>query len=208
MTVSNKRYSPPYYRAKQLLENDSKFINPAMFSGKFNLGYDYVDVLEGGTIHLFDIARYLMGDVVSLQSETIKKYNFNKTKYPFDNGVCILKFKNGAVGTIYTASTALSLKPWEHVKVYCEKAWFNVEDQRDLFLYDSEEGPTKSYSPVIPNTLLFDVEFGGFMPLILNFIESIRGNEKPLATGYDGMKAVELVNAFHESSITGEKIKI
>ena len=28
-----------------------------MLVGKFNLGYDYVDLLEAGTIHLFDITR-------------------------------------------------------------------------------------------------------------------------------------------------------
>ena len=75
-----------------------------------------------------------------------------------------------------------------------------------MIIYDSEEGPAKSYSPVFPNTLLFDEEFGGFMPMILNFIESIRGSEKPLVTGYDGMKAVELINAFYKSLESGGKI--
>ncbi|MCL2813648.1 MAG: Gfo/Idh/MocA family oxidoreductase [Oscillospiraceae bacterium] len=210
MTVSNKRYSPPYYRAKGLMDckDGSIFKNPAMFCGKFNLGYDYVDILEGGTVHLFDLARYLMGDVLSLTACAVRRYDFNRTGYAFDNGVCMLEFKSGAIGALYTSTSALSLKPWERVEVYFEKAWFSVEDQRDLIIYDSEEGPAKSFSPVFPNTLIFDEEFGGFMPMLLNFIESIRGTEKPLVTGYDGMKAVELIGAFYKSLDSGGKIYI
>ena len=208
MTVSNKRYSPPYRRAKQLMEQSAAFENPAMFSGKFNLGYDYVDILEGGTVHLFDLARHFMGDVASVSACAAKRYSFNKTGYPFDNGACMFEFKSGAIGTLCTSASALSLKPWERIEIYFEKAWFSVEDQRDLVIYDSEEGPAKSFSPAFPNTLLFDEEFGGFMPMLQNFADSIRGTEKPLVTGRDGMKAVELIDAFHKSLGSGGKIII
>ena len=66
-------------------------------------------------------------------------------------------------------------------------------------LYDSEDGPAKSYAPVVPNTLLFDEEFGGFMGLIENFLQVIRGVESPLVTGWDGHKAYELDVASHLS---------
>jgi len=65
MTVSNKRYSPPYRRAKRFID-EGPVKNPALLVGKFNLGYKYVDLFESGTIHTFDITRYLMGDVNSL----------------------------------------------------------------------------------------------------------------------------------------------
>ena len=51
MAVANKRYSPPYKRAKQVVKNGA-VQNPALFVGKFNLGYPYVDLFESGTIHL------------------------------------------------------------------------------------------------------------------------------------------------------------
>jgi predicted dehydrogenase len=68
-----------------------------------------------------------------------------------------------------------------------------------LILNDSEEGPSKVWNPVFPNTLIFDEEFGGFMALIENFAECIRGREKPLVTGWDGLKAYEMVVATHRS---------
>jgi predicted dehydrogenase len=194
MTVSNKRYSPPYFRAKELaLEN------PALFIAKFNLGYDYVDILEGGTIHIFDLARYFMGDVETVSAMGVRKYAFNKTSYPFDNATVNLRFTSGAVGNICTSATALSLKPWERVEIYAEKKWLAVEDQHTLIVNDDEQGPSKVWKPVFPNTLIFDEEFGGFMGLIENFLECIRGNARPLVTGWDGHRAYELALATHLS---------
>ncbi|MCA0453618.1 MAG: Gfo/Idh/MocA family oxidoreductase [Chloroflexi bacterium] len=207
MTVANKRYSPPYRRAKQAIESGS-IHDPALFVGKFNLGYDYVDLLESGTIHLFDIARYLMGDVVALTAIGVNKYGRNRRKYPIDNAVITLEFASGAVGTIYTSASALNLKPWERVEVYGDHAWLSVEDQHELLIYDSEEGPTKSWRTVIPNTLLFDEEFGGYMGIIENFAQAIRGNDQPLVTGWDGYRAIELLRAVQLSLMSNSRVTL
>lgn len=194
MTVSNKRYSPPYARAKQFIES-GPLTDPAMLVGKFNLGYDYVDLFESGTIHLFDLARFLMGDVRRVRAVGVNKYDLSKRKYPVDNAIIQLEFHNGSIGTLYTSSSALSFKPWERVEVYGQRAWLDVDDQYTLTLHDSETEGSKSWSPVMPNTLLFDEEFGGFTGLIENFAQAIRGNELPKVTGWDGYRALELLYA-------------
>ncbi|MHC4445835.1 MAG: Gfo/Idh/MocA family protein [Planctomycetota bacterium] len=192
MCVANKRYSPPYRRAKKFVDN-GPVNNPAMYAAKFNLGYDYViHMLEAGTIHVLDLTRYFMGDVAQLSAIGVNKYMRNKGQYPFDNAMISFEFTSGSVGQLYTASTAVSLKPWERVEIYGDKAWLAVEDQYELLLYDSEEGPAKSWRPVIPNTLIYDEEFGGFMGLTENFLQVIRGQEDPLVTGWDGLRAYEL----------------
>jgi len=198
MTVSNKRYSPPYSRARHFVER-GPVSNPAMFAGKFNLGYDYVDLFESGTIHLFDLVRYFMGDVATVHAVGTHAYRRNLRPYPFDNAMMSFTFTAGAVGQLYTSCTALSLKPWERVEVYANKAWLAVEDQCTLTLYDSEEGPAQSWQPVVPNTLLFDEEFGGFLGLLENFLQVIRGAEPPRVTGWDGHRAYELAVAAHLS---------
>jgi predicted dehydrogenase len=123
-----------------------------------------------------------------------------------DNAVVTFEFTSGAVGTLYTSSSALSLKPWERVEVYGDHAWLDVDDQYRLTLYDSEEGPAKSWTPIVPNTLLFDEEFGGFMGLIENFLQVIRGAELPLVTGWDGLRAFELLVAAELSLARGGEI--
>ena len=107
-----------------------------------------------------------------------------------DNAVCQLEFTSGAVGAISTSSSALSFKPWERVEVYGDHAWLEVDDQCRLSLHDSEMEGSRVWAPVVPNTLLFDEEFGGFMGLIENFLQCIRGLESPLASGWDGHRGV------------------
>lgn len=207
MTVANKRYSPPYRRARKfILEGPVK--DPALYVGKFNLGYDYVWILEQGTIHILDITRYLMGDVESLHAVGVNKYDRNLLNYPVDNIAMTLTFTSGSVGNLYSSATALSFKPWERVEVYGNKTWLAVEDQYELILYDSEEGPAKHWTPIIPNTLIFDEEFGGFMGMIENFLQVIRGEEQPLVTGWDGYRAYELNVAAHLSMKRGEPVSL
>ena len=205
MTVSQKRFTPPYLRAKKFVEG-GPVSNPALFVGKFNLGYEYVNLLEDGTVHLFDLVRYFMGDVSEVHSIGVNKYK--GVSYPIDNMVSDFKFTSGSVGVITTSSTALSLKPWERVEIYAKHKWLAVEDQVSLLLYDSEDGPIKSWLPVWTNSLLFDEEFGGYMGLIENFAQSIRGIEKPLVTGWDGYKAYELSVASHLSFKRGTSVRI
>ena len=194
MSVANKRLSPPYRRLKRFIES-GPLHNPALYSAKFNLGYDYVDLFESGTIHLFDLTRYLMGDVRSVYASGVNRYGRNTRHYPVDSAALTLEFVSGAVGSITTSSTALSLKPWERVEVYGDHAWAAVEDQLELILYDGEAAATQSWRPAVPNTLLFDEEFGGYMWLIENFVQSIRGNEQPVVTGWDGYRALEILRA-------------
>ncbi|MEP7355943.1 MAG: Gfo/Idh/MocA family oxidoreductase [Anaerolineales bacterium] len=198
VTVANKRFSPPYRRARRLIA-EGPVSDPALFVGKFNLGYDYVWLLESGTIHLFDLARFLMGPVARLQAVGVDKYHRNRAGYPLDNLAATLEFTSGAVGGLTTSATALSFKPWERVEVYGNKRWLAVEDQYELILYDDEEGPAQHWRPAMPNTLLFDEEFGGYTGMIENFLQAVRGFEPPGATGWDGYRTYEMAVAAHLS---------
>ncbi len=196
MTVANKRFSPPYRRAKQFVDA-GPVSNPSLFAGKFNLGYDYVDLFEDGTIHMFDLARFLMGDVVRIHAVGDASC-----------AAATLEFASGAVGSLHTTSSALSFKPWERVEVYGKHAWLAVEDQSELWLYDGEESPARSWRPVLANTLLFDEEFGGYMGLVENFAQAIRGAERPAVTGWDGHRALELGAAMRLSIARREAVAL
>jgi len=192
MTVANKRYSPPYRHAKQAVE-DGVIVRPALFAGKFNLGYDNVDLFESATIHLFDLARYFMGDVASVYCVGVNQYR--RGTYPIDNATMTLQFASEAVGSLYTSSSALSFKPWERVEIYGDHRWIAVEDQYEMLIYGGETEPIRSWRPVVPHTLGFDEEFGGYMGIIENFAQAIRQKETPRVTGWDGYKAFEVLTA-------------
>ena len=199
MAVSQKRFSPAYRKAYQMVKN-GVLKDPALFSGKFNHGFgDEEEGLhfEDATIHLFDLARFFMGDISEVYAIGVNKYK--KTKYSIDYAIINLKFSSGSVGNIYTTHKALSLKPWERIEIYGKNTWIAIEDQSKIILYEDEEGPAKTWEPFMANTLTFDEEIGGFMGLIENFVQAIRGREKPLVTGPDGFKAYEISVASHLS---------
>ena len=185
LTVCNKRYSPPYAQARLLLA--SEVPSASLFSGKFVLGYDYVDLLESGTVHVFDLARFFMGDVACVSAIAAPTRR--------ESMIVTLEFASGAVGTVLSSAAALSLHPWERVEIFGEGAWLAVEDQSTLTVHAAEYEPARVWAPVVPNTLLSAEEWGGYVGMLDDFLGAVRGT-RPAVTGpWDGYRALELVAA-------------
>lgn len=197
-SVANKRFSPPYAQAKRLLESGALKGDPTLFAGKFTLGYPDVDILEAGTVHLLDLALWMMGPVARVGAMGVMGSDGK-----LESAAAMLTFRSGAVGSIVTSSAALSFKPWERVEVIGRRAMLTVEDQLELSLADEETGPAKTWRPVIPNTLMFDEAFGGYSGLLENMLDAMRGLAPLVATGRDGVAAVALIAAIHESIARG-----
>src|SRR5262245_1101147 len=144
LTTCNKRYSPPYAQARLLLD-DGAVPRPSLFAAKFTLGYGYVDLLASGTVHVFDLARFLMGDVRRVSAVAAPAGG--------ESAIATLEFAGGAAGTILTSAAALSLHPWERVEVFGDGAWLEVDDQATLTLHHAEYEPARVWAPVVPSTL-------------------------------------------------------
>lgn len=205
MAVANLRFNPAHLRARELMEL-GEVPDPGLFVAKMTLGYSYVDLLEDATVHLFDLARFYMGDVVTVTAKTDRTPGWRD--YPFAHAGLMLGFASGAVGMVSTSSRALSLKPWQRVEIFGSGAWLSVDDIYELTIYDDEAGPTKSWRPVPTNTLLFDEEFGGYIGMVQHFADVIRGSAQPLVTGWDGYHSYELVAAAHIAISTGSEVSL
>jgi predicted dehydrogenase len=166
---------------------------------KFTLGYDYVDLLESGTVHVFDLARFFMGDVRSISTAAAPARR--------DNLIVTLEFTSSAVGTIVTSATALSLHPWERVEIFGDGAWLAVEDQSTLTLHWAEYEPARSWGPVVPNTLLSAEEWGGYLGMLEDFLSAVRGASVSTET-WDGYRALELVAATRVSLARGARVDL
>ena len=188
--VANKRFSPPYALAKALVEEGRLKSAPTVFTAKFTLGYPYVDLLGGGTVHLFDLMRWFMGPVARLHARGVMNGDGG-----LDSAVISVAFASGAIGTLMTSAAALSFKPWERVEIFGRNAFLVVDDQRETTLYDEETGPAKSWAPAIPNTLMFDEAFGGYAGLLDNLLDAVRGTAALRSPADDGADAVGLIEA-------------
>jgi predicted dehydrogenase len=207
MPVANLRFSPPFRRAHQFLATLEGFSAERTLLGKMHLGYDYVDVLEGATVHLFDLTRFLLGDVVEVRARGLGRAE-GPHRYPFRQAVISLDFGPGRAAQLFTSASALSLKSWLRVEVHGQGTWLAVDDVFELVLYDSETGPAKVWKPVLANTLLFDEEFGGYLPQLEHFLQVVRGEEEPSVTPIDGYRAVELITATHLAIASGEAVPL
>jgi myo-inositol 2-dehydrogenase/D-chiro-inositol 1-dehydrogenase len=207
MPVANLRFSPPFRRAHQFLATLEGFSAERTLLGRMQLGYDYVDLLEGATVHLFDLARFLLGDVVEVRARGLGRAD-GPHRYPFRQAVISLDFGPGGAAQLFTSASALSLKPWLRAEVHGQGTWLVVDDVFELVLYDSETGPAKVWKPVLANTLLFDEEFGGYLPQLEHFLQVVRGQEGASVTARDGYRAVELIAATHLAIASGEAVPL
>jgi predicted dehydrogenase len=201
--VANKRFSPPYALAKALVDRGVLKAPPTVFTGKFTLGYPYVDLLDGGTVHLLDLVRWFMGPVDRLHARGL-----NGSDGRLTSAVVSLRFASGAIGTVMTSAAGLSFKPWERVEIFGRNAFLVVDDQHELTLYDDEAGPAKSWRPVVPNTLLFDESFGGYAGQLENVFDALRGISPLAVTGRDGASAVRLIAAIRRSLAEAAEVTV
>ena len=197
----HKRFSPPYAGAAARGARPPQW-RPSVFTGKFTLGYPYVDLLAGGTVHLLDLMRWLMGPVGQLHARAI-----GHAEAPA-SVVLSVRFVSGAIGTLMTSATGLSFKPWERVELLGAQALLVVDDQYELTLFDDELGPAKSWRPAIPNTLMFDEEFGGYVGLLAHVADAVRGLVPLSVTADDGAAAVTLIDAIRRSIASGREIDL
>jgi len=188
LTTCNKRWSPPYAEARRLLDAGD-VATPRLLAARFVLGYDYVDLLPSGTVHLFDLARHFLGDVKRLTAVAVHGA-------PQSLAVT-LEFASGAVGTVLTSDAALSLHPWERVEIFGDGGWLAVDDQWTLTLHPAEYEPARVWAPVVPSTLLSAEEWGGWVGMLEAFLDAVRGGARPPAD--DGYRALELVVATQRS---------
>lgn len=202
-SVANKRFSPPYAMARALVGEGRLKSPPTLFSGKFTLGYPYVDILEAGTIHLLDLALWFMGPVTGVSA-----LGRPGSDGRLESVVAGIAFASGAIGSIATSAVAMSFKPWERVEIVGSNAMLVVEDQFELTLHDEETGPSKTWRPAIPNTLMFDESFGGYAGLLENVLDAVRGLAPLSASGRDGAAAVALVEAIRRSIAIGGSVTL
>jgi predicted dehydrogenase len=200
VTVCNKRYSPPYRAAHQWLQQ-GRIGTPRLAAAKFTLGYKYVDLLRGGTVHMLDLLRFFLGDVRELSAVASPGRGTSLA--------ISLSFRNGAVGTLATSSTALSLHSWERLELFGEGGWLEVDDQARASLHAAENAPVELYEPVVPSTLVSDLEWGGYLPMLEEFLEAVRGAQMTLTSSHDGVRALELVEAIEQSAANrGERVSL
>ncbi len=160
-------------------------------------------------IHGIDLLRWMMGDeVVEVYGAT--RQQFHNYLEAEDVGVAVVKFKNGAIGTIEGTTNVYPQNLEETLYLFGENGtvklggkstnnidvWeFSKETKEDM----KNKGLQEATSNVYGN---------GHTSLFSDMMEAIRDDRDPYVDAEAGMRALEMVLAIYKSQRTGEVVHL
>jgi len=160
--------------------------------------------LSGGqaaeqTIHIFDMARYLCGEVASVHAVASKGLMKEVPKYNVEDASAVnLKFKSGLCGTIFSACF-VSTGGRNGVDVWAKEAAYQYQERGALTIMrpgkDAEVIPQKNdYGPAIDKAFIAAI---------------VKGDQSLLKSSYaDAARSLAVVLAANESMKTGQAVKV
>jgi myo-inositol 2-dehydrogenase / D-chiro-inositol 1-dehydrogenase len=194
----NRRFAPVYARLKQML---AETYRPHSAHVKMNRGellkpeWTGDPAVTGGflyetPIHMFDMMRFLFGEVESLHAiGSTHEYK------EIDDFSVLMKFASGMHATLATAADASWLFPFESVEVYCHHATLVTREMESLTYSTNLEG----HFAVETMQQLPREEKWGYMQEDRAFVDAIVNGTKPPVTAFDGLMSVEIANSIYES---------
>jgi myo-inositol 2-dehydrogenase/D-chiro-inositol 1-dehydrogenase len=202
----NRRFAPVYAELKRMLSethrahsahvkmNRGELLNPEWTGNpKITGGF-----LFETTIHMFDMMRFLFGEVKTLQAIG-SSHEYAET----DDFSVLLNFENGMHATLASSADASWLFPFERVEVFCHHSTIVTREMESLTYSNGLDGRHVEKSM----HQLSKEEKWGYAQEDRAFVDSIVGGPPPAVSAKDGLKSVELVAAVYESVKTGQQIK-
>jgi UDP-N-acetyl-2-amino-2-deoxyglucuronate dehydrogenase len=173
-------------------------------------------VLMNQSIHSVDVLQWLMGRVKSIQAYTDTLVHSMETE---DAAVAILRFENGALGTIL-ATTGAYPGVTTRIEIFGDKGSAVIENDRLGYLHlaseDIEEagpyGGIKKKEPLAPaqatasNPAALQSLTHAFQ--IEDMLRAIQENGTPLVDGHAARHPVEIILGIYESARTGKEVKL
>ncbi len=174
--------------------------------------FDGGGVLMNQSIHSIDLLQWLMGPVKSIYAYTDTLVHRMETE---DAAVAILRFVNGAIGTI-AATTGAYPGVSTHIEIFGDRGSARIENDRLSYLHlardDQAEVGAYGGTPVKVD-LAEDTASGAQNPRgvfqsdahtlqIADMIRAIRENGTPLVDGQAGRHPVEIILGIYESART------
>ena len=166
-------------------------------------------------VHDIDLLRYICGEVVSVQAQTIKSRRGHENE---DVASVLLRFDTDIVGTISVSDTIVS--PWSWELTAKENPAYPPTSE-NCYLFGGDHG-----SLSVPDLTIWKnkEKRGWWEPIhsakhsiittdpLLNqidhFCSIIKGNNAPLVSAEEGLQNLKVLEGIYESAESGETFKI
>ena len=164
-------------------------------------------------VHDVDLIRYLCGDVISVQAQAAPSSRGHENE---DVAAAVLRFANGAIGTITVSDTIAAPWSWEMTArenpVYppTSQACYQIGGTDgalsipNLTLW-KYEGEKSWWAPISASSLTRETS-DPLINQIAHFAEVIDGRAPPLVSAREGLKSLRVVEAIQKSAATQETI--
>jgi len=203
----NRRFAPVYATLRQILRETH---TPHSAHIKMNRGELLKPVWTGDpsvtggflfetTIHMFDMMRFLFGEIESLLA-----IGSTHEYAEVDDFSVLLKFASGVHATLASSADASWLFPFERVEVFCHHSTLVTREMETLVCSSNISGHfTEQSMQQLPRE-----EKWGYVQEDRAFIDAIITGTPPPVTAFDGLMSVKLVEAVYRSIRSESRIEL
>lgn len=166
-------------------------------------------------IHDIDNLRYLCGDIISVQACESNAVRGNPVE---ETAVVLLRFANGALGTVTVSDAIVAPWSWElasgenpvypHTRESCYQIGGTHGSlsipQLDIWFNDAKRS---WWEPMLRERIAIEAD-DPLRRQIRHFCRVIRGEEKPLVSGREGLETLKVIAAIKHAAASGELVHV
>lgn len=160
-------------------------------------------------IHGIDLLRWMMGDEVE-EIYGMTQQQFHDYLEAEDVGMAVIKFKNGAIGTIEGTTNVYPKNLEETLYIFGEKGTVKIggtsTNNIDVWDFADETEKDKDNKGLKEQTS--NVYGNGHTSLFADVIDAIQTGRRPYVDAIAGRNALEIVLSIYKSQKTGEPVKL
>ncbi|MGZ0190479.1 MAG: Gfo/Idh/MocA family protein, partial [Alphaproteobacteria bacterium] len=226
MVGHHRRHNPLVAKAKALIDGDAIGRVTAvhgmiwLFKDDDYFNVEWRRQAGGGPlainlIHDIDMLRYLCGEIVFVQAMTSDAARGFEVE---DTATALLRFENGALGTVSVSDATVS--PWSWELTAAENPAYPATEQSCYLIGGSHgsleapnlrlwrnDGKRSWWEPMSNESLPVPPE-DPLIRQIRHFAEVIHGDASPLAPGLEGLRTLAVIEAIKSAAMDGGSVKV
>ncbi len=160
-------------------------------------------------IHGIDLLRWMMGDEVD-EVYGVTRQQFHHYLEAEDIGMAVVKFKNGAIGTIEGTTNVFPKNLEETLYLFGETGTVKLggTSTNNIDVWDfADEGEADEKNKGLQEATS-NVYGNGHTSLFADVIDAIEHDRKPYVDAVAGRNALEMILAIYKSQKTGQPVKL
>ena len=223
----HRRYNPIIKRASEvILSGRIGKIRAIHANCWFYKSDEYFDVAEwrkkkgAGPIsvnlaHDIDLLRYFCGEIAFVQAQAVESIRGFENE---DVAGALLRFRNGAIGTISVSDSIVSPWSWEMTSkenpVYpatSESCYLIGGSHGSLSIPDltvwGQSSERDWWKPLETASMVYEAA-DPLYNQIVHFINVIKKVENPIVSGREGLRTLRVIEAIQKSALTQQSVKV